>query len=246
MGKGEIIRIMESIGLQKNEVFIYLDIISEGKSSENYLAKRTKIHRPNVYDLIERLIKKGVVTQSLEDNKKVFYPLKPKYLSKYIKQKEFDLEKIIPKIEEMRNKTSRDRKIVFSEGIQSIRISLDSLLNLKKPIFIFGIPKEASDILGGFINDFHKRRIKKKITMKHIYNKNAEKRIKYLNSLDFTRAAYLPTMFDSRMSTMICGDRVFLIFWEKPMNSIMIINKSMADSYRTYFEILWEETKLEY
>lgn len=243
MGTGETIRILESIGLSKNEVFVYLDLLKEGKASANDIAKGTKLHRSNIYDIVKGLVKKGIITQSLENNKKIFYPINPKNLLAYLKQKEYDLEKIIPNLKEIHSKPIEKRKISISEGIQALRETMTSMLGLKKTIYAYGIPKEVVDIVGGFIVGFHKDRIKKKIIMKHLYNENARERIKYLNSLKFTEAKHLPPLFDSKITTLICGQKVIMMFWEKPISTIIIENKSIAKTYKNYFELIWEKAK---
>jgi len=42
---------------------------------------------------------------------------------------------------------------------------------------------------------------------------------------------------------MIAGNKVFLVDFTKPFNSIIIENKQIADSYKRHFEILWKIAK---
>lgn len=242
----KISKTLESIGMNKNEILIYLDLIKTGNSSAHDISKRTKIHRPNVYDTLDKMIKKGLVTLSIENNKKNFYPIEPKNLLEYLKQKEFDLQEAIPEIEKFRTNSKTERKVEMAEGIRAVRNIINNFLEEKKPIYVYGIPKIAMESIGGFINDFHQRRIQKQIPMKHIYNKNAEKRVKELNKLEHTEARYLPSLFDTNTTTNIVGNKVILIFWEAPYWTITIQNESIANVYKKYFEILWEEAKISF
>ena len=244
MDESRIIASLEAIGLHKNEILIYLDLISVGSSSAHDIATRTKIHRPNVYDTLDKLLKKGIVTQSIEENRKVFYPVSPKNLMNYLKQKEYDLQEVIPEIEKIHSIPKKQRKVTMSEGIRAFRNLLDDLLEKNKDIYAYGIPKEVPNIIGGFIGDFHKRRIAKGITMKHVYNQDAEERINYLNSLDFTEAKALPESFNTTITTLICGDTVLLNFWEDPLCTIVIENQSIANTYKNYFDIIWNQAKI--
>ncbi len=237
---------LESIGMNKNEILIYLDLIKTNDSSAHEISKRTKIHRPNVYDTLDKMIKKGIVTSSIENNKKIFYPIEPKNLLLYLKQKEYDLEKILPEIEKIHNNPPEKRKVEMAEGIRAFRIIFNNLLEKKEEIFVYGIPKDAAEKVGGFINDFHEKRIQKGIIMKHIYNQDAGRRIKYLNEMPCTEARYLPSTYDTNIMTMICGDTVLLTFWEEPIFTIIIENKTIAKAYKQYFEIFWEEAKITY
>ena len=89
------------------------------------------------------------------------------------------------------------------------------------------------------LSHFHGKRIPLKIPMKHIYNHNAQERIAYLNTLAFTEARYLPAKFDSQVSTTVCGDEVVLSVWISPPILIRIKDKRIADSYKKYFDLLW-------
>lgn len=241
----KIFEILESIGLHRNEIMVYFDLIKVGHSSVHEVAHRTKIHRPNVYDILDKLVKKGIVTQGVENNVKMFYPVSPQNLLNYFKQKEYDLQKIIPEIEKIHSHPPEKRTVIMSEGIKAFRTILDSLLEKKEPICVYGIPREVSEIIGGFIGDFHERRIKKGILMKHIYNQDAQDRIKYLNQLECTEARYFPSDdYNTTISTLICGDTVLLIFWEDPVFTIVIENKTIADAYKKYFDILWRGARL--
>jgi len=111
-----IFKVLESTGLTRNEIIIYLALIKLGKSSALELSKETKIHRPNVYDLLEKLLKKGIIDQSNENGKKFFYPISPSDLLDYLKQKEQELEEIIPEIEKIESLPEESERVSLSKG----------------------------------------------------------------------------------------------------------------------------------
>src|SRR3989339_136977 len=59
-------------------------------------------------------------------------------------------------------------------GIKGFTRILDGFLDKNDEILVYGIPKNAPDALKFFIPQYHKRRIAQKITMKHIYNYDAQ------------------------------------------------------------------------
>jgi len=106
-----------------------------------------------------------------------------------------------------------------------------------------GVSKEVPRLVAPFLINFHTRRIKAKIWMKHIYNTGNRKRVDFLNSLEYTEAKELPKYFDTPVATNICGDEVVMIQWEKNAFVIQIINKNVADAYKKYFELMWKIAK---
>ncbi len=235
---------LSSIGLNKNEIKVYLDLNKKNNSSALDISKRTKIHRSNTYDALRNLMSKGFVKQTKKDNKMIFSAIDPEKLKDYIKQKQKDLEDVIPKIKQLAQEKTKTEDISISRGVFSLRDALNELLEYKENILVYGAPKEASEIFGeGFIQDYHKRRAKKKIHMCHIYNQNAEERIKELNKIPYTEARHLAKKYDSIVSTVISGDIVFFFIFSEPISVIRIQNSSIAESYKKYFKILWKIAK---
>ena len=239
----QIGKVLETIGLNKNEISIYLNLMKFGKASAMDLSKRTNIHRSNVYDVVEELIKKGIVMQSIEEGRKTFYPVKPKDLLNYLKFKEAELIEIIPEMQKLCSETTEKKRIMLFEGIISARKELMNCLDLKKPIYVYGIPQNSIEFFGeGFLKSFHSERMKNKIQMNHIYNKNLTDRMKKINKLKHTEAKHLSSHYDANITTLICGNKVILFFWEeKPISGIIIEDFNIAKTYQNYFEILWKK-----
>lgn len=232
------------LGLTLNEARVYLALLSLGEASVGEVTDRVKMHRSTVYDALERLIHKGVASYIVKNETKLFAPSDPDDLLNLLKEKELKLRQILPKLKLEKSLAVKDKTSaqVF-EGVKAFRIALEKLLDYNEAILIYGLPKVAPEIVKYFINDFHARRIGKKIMMKHIYNEDAQERIKYLNSLDYTEAKYLPGRFDTPVSTCVCGEIVLIVNWTKPLTFIHIKNKTLADTYRKYFEVLYAEAQ---
>lgn len=240
-----IFEIFESIGFSKKECEVYLSLLKSGGASVGEMSKDTKLHRPNIYDLLERLSKKGVVSQTKKDGVRIFFAADPQDVLNYVKQKGYEFEKFIPQLKQLSSKEGKnERKISIAEGITPIRNVLLELLDEEETIYSYSIPKESSDIFGGVLREFHPKRISKKIVMKHIYNEDAVERVKILNKRKFTEARILPKEYDSTTNTIVCGDNVVIIFWEDPITSIKIKDISIAKTYKKYFDVLWSKSKI--
>ena len=55
---------LSELGLTQNEIKIYLALLDIGESLAGTIAENSGIHRRNVYDSLERLIKKGFVSKN--------------------------------------------------------------------------------------------------------------------------------------------------------------------------------------
>lgn len=235
--------ILEEIGLSKTEAKVYLTLNEIGSSTVNSISKKSKIFRSNIYDALDRLVEKGLVAFSIKENVKYYDATDPAHLVNLVRDKEKQITELIPRLKIKSKFAQHERYSEIIRGIPAFMNVLYSFLEYKDEILVYGIPKEAPEMLKTKIPHFHKERIKRKISMKHLYNYDARDRIIYLNNLPFTEARYLDDNFKSNVSTNICGDEVVLSLWTNPPLVIRIVSKEIAEAYKNYFRVLWANSK---
>lgn len=234
---------LKDAGLSTNEAKVFLALLELGPSSVGNIAKTSKIHRTNVYDSLKKLAEKGLVSSEGGDNTTVFEITNPEKLLELLQEKENQLNEVLPQLELDYNLAKDKTKAHIFEGAKALRDILDGFLKYNEPILTFGIPKNAPAILGDWLEPHHKRRVAKKIDMLHIYNEDAQDRIKYLNKMAHTKARYLPKEMNSPVSTEICGDEIMFVLWQDTPIIIHINNPEIAGYYKKYFYMLWEMAK---
>ena len=69
------IKALENLGLSNVEAKVYLALLEVGSVVANKIAEQSGIHRRTVYDALETLIEKGLVSFVIEANKKYYYQL---------------------------------------------------------------------------------------------------------------------------------------------------------------------------
>ena len=83
---------LSKIGFSPSEIKIYLHLLKTGSSYANKISSETKINRTNVYEALERLISKGVVS-FITKNKIKWFEAKPaESVLTLIKEKEEELK----------------------------------------------------------------------------------------------------------------------------------------------------------
>ena len=236
--------VLEGIGLSPNESKVYLTLLEIGSGTAGDISKKGKINRSNVYEVLERLLKKGLVSYILSGRTKYFESARPESLMRYAKEKLNVLEE---KMDELKLVSSLNEKGSEAQIFQGVKAFMNINYNwfeYNSPVYIFGIPKDVVDKHLRFnIDQWHKERISKKIEMKHIYNADAKDRVKYLNTLEHTEARCLPERFNSDVETCVVGSEVLLVFWQKPVLMVQIKNEKIASSYKNYFKLLWAHAK---
>jgi sugar-specific transcriptional regulator TrmB len=84
---------LEKIGLADKEAKVFLASLELGSSAVQEIAKKADINRATTYVIIEKLMKKGLMS-SVEKGKKTYFQTEdPKRLLKLLEEQEEDLKK---------------------------------------------------------------------------------------------------------------------------------------------------------
>jgi len=233
-------KVLEEVGLSKNEAKIYLALLDLGSATAGKIAEKTGIHRSNVYDALERLLEKGIVTYIIKKDTKYYQATDPENLLNMIKEKEIHLTQILPELKLAQQLSKPRPSAEILEGSLGLKTAFYDLLKYKKTIYIVGVPKEAPLKVKYWIERFHKEHAKRKIWMVHIYNPGAKERIRYLKTLPYIKVRCLPEEYDSPVSLLSCGDEVLIIMWDlTPIVTIRVKNPTFSKSVEKWFNLMW-------
>lgn len=228
---------LEELGLTKSEAKIYLALIDLGPSLAGLITRKTGIHRRNVYDSIEMLIQKGLVSYIKENNKKIYSAVEPKRLLEMLKEKENVVQSILPELESKFNFVKEKKETVFFRGKQALKSIFDDQIEEGKEILVLGACPFAKDIIKYYFQKYDLERKKKNIKVKALFTQKTDYKI------PLGEVRYLPISFNSPSATNIYGDKVAIILWTEEPFAILINQKEIADSYRKYFDLLWNLAK---
>lgn len=240
----EIEEALASIGLSKNEIKTYIALIRFGKSSALENSKHTGIHRSNSYDSLKSLLEKGFVSQIVEGSRMVFVAREPEVLKDYLKQQEKELELAVQELNDLASHLDQKEGVLISTGLFSVREVFNTCVFCESPVEVYGITKKVIDRLGdGYFKELQKEATKNKAHFKVIGNFYDEKLFEAAKKLDFIEARHLPEKFDGEVVTSLCGGKVTLFVFSQLPLVIEIKNKTVYDSYKKYFEILWKKAR---
>ena len=243
--------ILIKIGLTKNEIKIYLVLLQSGVSTAYELSQKTGIYRAHVYDKLEQLIDKGLVTYVYEGAKKYFKAASPEKIKQYIedKQKELDsqkkdVEKILPELNSMFNMPKEDTIVEVFRGKEGLKYFLKDIIKTKEEVLITGIDDEKYNealpiFMDQYFRDIKKNKIRERvITLKKKGVFMFDKKL-----APTTEYRFLEEKQFNPTNTFVYGDKIVIVSWGTPITATMIKNKGVAETYRNHFEILWKAAK---
>ncbi|MBM3247279.1 hypothetical protein FJZ17_01920 [Candidatus Pacearchaeota archaeon] len=230
---------LKQAGLTENEALVYQALLEMGPKNAGIISRRTGLHRRVIYDVTDRLIKKGLIGYIIENNKRLFQASNPKRFLEIIEEEKASISNIMPNMLELFNQEKKERDdTLFFKGKAGLKSVFEDQLNEKKEILILGANNLAYEILEVYFHWFDKKRQENKIKTRIIFNEKPKKKI------NLTEVKYLPEKYSSPLAINIYGDKVAIIHWnkERPF-AILIKQKEIAQGYKNYFEMLWKIAK---
>lgn len=233
---------LEEIGLTKTEARIYLAVLDLGSALAGTVSQKSGIHRRSVYDALERLIEKGLVSFITKNNRKWFEAVEPQRLMQIADEKMRNLKQIIPELELMHSQAKERQEAVFFKGKQALKTVFDDQIKEKKTIYVVGASAEASEIIQFYFVHYDKKRKANNIHIKMIFPENS-RNSKMLKSVPLSEIRFLPGRYVQPVGTNIYGDKVAIVVWAEEPMAILIKNKDVAEAYRRNFNFMWERAK---
>ena len=237
--------ILRKIGLSEGEIKVYSALLDLGVTSVNNIHEKVGIDRRNIYDILNKLIERGLVSYTESDKKRVFKISDPEKILSYVEEKKTNLDNIKKEIEkivpEMKEKFNQKNDEIFSEifrGSEGLKAVWDDMLNYKK-IYWIGSGSYAPERYPAFFKDWNKRRKKKKVESYHLYR---YEKWKTAQKSWFTGARVLPPEFSGNPTvTVIYGDKVAQMLLGKNIQVFVIESKELAENYMRYHKYLWDK-----
>ena len=223
----------------------------EGESNVANIAIKSKIHRRNVYDSLNRLIEKGLVFEIIQQQEKTYKAVDPDKLSEIIAEKQQALLNIMPQLKQMYSGKPHKQEVYIYRGIEGYKNYMRDIIRLGEDDYILGGKGLWNDpkILE-FAKYITAEAEKKGIKFHCIYDEIVKKENHpVLKNLPI-EPRFLPEKYFSNCSLEVFADRVVVLsdigrhgeLNEKAAFTV-IVNQQVADAMRTWWKALWSIAK---
>ena len=231
---------LQKLGLNLSESKVYLILLKLGRSQAGEISKKSQINRTTVYDSLERLIERGLVTYVISANKKVFRAVKPAILIQKIKEKEKIATELLPELEDLYKKSKEKEESDIFRGRRGIKSILWEILKYKQYV-AFGSSGRFLDFMKHDFLMFQKRKKELKINAKVILNESARKSESVQKA--HSQFRFIPDKYTAPTTTFVYDSKVAVIIWSETPIATVISSKDVTKSYQSYFDLLWKQAK---
>lgn len=246
----QTIQDLTKLGLTEGEAKVYASLLELGQSTVGPLTKRSRVAYSNIYEVLQRLIEKGLVTVIIKNNVKNFQAVSPENISKYLEKKQDELNQqkeilktALPQIKALQETHPKQEAQLF--------IGTKGLLAAYREFF-----KDAQKEDINYWTYVHDK--KHAETSDEFYIKNWDDIAKGIKTIGLANIEYRNSPFVKRFIKKkqirfvdfpifshgeTFRDRFLLISWEHPIITVLVTAKHVSENFNKYFQNLWKIAK---
>ncbi|MBI4175864.1 MAG: hypothetical protein HY518_01560 [Candidatus Aenigmarchaeota archaeon] len=242
------------IGLTQGEIRVYLTLLDIGMSTTGPIVDRSRISSSKVYNILNRLMEKGLASYVIKSNVRHYEALDPSKMFEFLSRKEREIQDqrnavkgIIPVLSARRRLKQRSDEARVYTGPEGVKSYFNEVFEKLKPgdeRLVLGAKSGYSDIprVVRFFSMQGRRFAAKGIKTKIIFNEDLRKSGGRYGRMGRTQVRYMKHATPASIG--IQGDNVDILLWDERKTVLFAISsREVADSYREFFRALWEVAK---
>jgi len=234
---------LQKIGLNEKEAKIYASLLELGETSIQRISKKSKIKRTTIYNTIDSLKEKGLVSTILKNKRRYYVASDPRELEFKLEEQKNALKNLMPELLSITNLIDKKPKIKYFEGEEGIKeIYLDTLNYPEKPLWAWVTSEIWQVIDDNFIQSYLNNRVKKGIWAYVIAPKNNV--IENYKKLDnkYLRQTRLETSPDYSIEVEIDlygGNKIGIMAFKEKIG-LIIESQKIYNTLKSIFDVAWK------
>jgi sugar-specific transcriptional regulator TrmB len=240
---------LQQIGLSEAEARVYFALLKGGSARAKEVISATGMYSANVYDALDRLLKRGLASYSVVNGKKFFQASDPRQLSvvlenekRALAEKEVLVKKIIPEMASLQSQIRDMGKVWVFTGVDGIKVILEDILRVKRDWLLLGMTGVTRRVFGDWVDLYERRRVRLGIRTRVLANNDAQarERAEEFRRLKLTEVRYFPKTFVSPATIYVYGNKTAILVYTKdePMG-VVFDDEKVATGFHNFFELMW-------
>jgi len=243
---------LQQIGLTEGESKVYETLLRIGSTTVGPVVKKSGVAYSNIYEILNRLSGKGLVSTVTKEKTKYFQAVEPNRISDFLMEKENKIQKskkifddLLPKLTKLENDTGNREQTEIFIGEKGLRTAYERLLQGAKKndrAFFFSVHDEKYYEMS---NKFYIRLWpyveKFNVIFDGISNKEFKKTKLISKYPKFINQKYVDFPVPGNID--IFNNRVLIVTWQDKPIGILIESKEVATNFKQYFNSVWKIAK---
>jgi sugar-specific transcriptional regulator TrmB len=235
------------VGLNEREAKVYLALLELGEANIAKISQKARIKRSTVYDMLELLKEKGLISQSTLKKRPIYFAENPQKIIEDLETKKKGIEEVMPELVAVMNVLDKKPKMRYFEGTVAVKEIFEDTLQYFDSEILTWFPYPYLNLGEDYFWKYYNvQRVKRKIWMRVIMpdreenQKISQKMKAYIVSTKFVSAENFSN-FDIEIKIY---DKIKIgIISHKENLGIMIESKKIFDGFKGIFEEMWANAK---
>ena len=242
------------LGLSEKEAAVYVAALQLGPAPVQDIAKLSKVNRATTYVMIESLEKRGLISSTQKDKKRIFIAEAPDRLlallrlqKKELEEQESELTKMLPKLNAIFNRSGEKPEVRYfegSEGLETLRRGYEGLKG--ETVQIIGYDAFTQVIEYDATKQHREKLTKEQAPIRAIIvSKQTRDQLKdqFWTGFDFRVIHPKDFAFHVEGEVTVRADYIHMFTYAMGPLAIEIHSTVLADTLRGLFELAWKAAK---
>lgn len=242
-----ILKSLSLLNVSDKEQYIFEALLELGLASVNELAQAANFQRSTTYIYLESLKKKGLVLETVKNNKKYFKAIEVQNLRTLVKNRISDLKKLeknLSKIEIKKGKNNNSPDFLIYHGLSGLFSILDQTIESKQEVYFLGSNKYLETLLNREEWDkiYHSPRRRKEVAEYLITDQSKGVVQRFLQeSGTFTKIRFLPPEVDYNGAIVAFGNKLLIAKYSPEPVVIAFEDQTLVELFKLAYMSLWKE-----
>ena len=243
-----LIKELEKLNLNKKEAILYVALLELGESNLQGIADKAGLKRTTVYDILDSLKQKGLISTTKKGKRVYYYAENPRVIETIFKEKISRLNNILPELLSISNLIDKKPKIQFFEGTEGIKNVFRDTLKYKNSEVLSWTSPEAIEYfdIKWLWDEYVPRRLENKIwtrsvapnvkEMRHVQGYD-EKHLRNMRLIDIDDGLFFEVEIN-----LYGGNKVGIMSFKENFG-LILESKKIHNTLKTIFELQWGNVK---
>jgi len=242
--KMDFLKELKTLGLNGRQAGVYLELLRLGSATAIELSHNTGYKHPTVYDVLEVLKHRGLISEVLSSGRKVFVAEPPEKLQEDLDERRNALAAMLPSLKEIYSARGQQPVLRYYHGESAFQEIDRQLLNVRnKEYFYFGSIQEIMKITGAkYQEEYTKERVKRGIRSYALRIRSGETDDSFMRSGKklLREVRYLPMEIEQDFASLYLYDNTVAIVSGLQENyAVTIESRELFRLLKTIWQCVW-------
>ena len=239
---------LAELGFSKNADAVYAALLESGSVTVTKLQEATNLHPQIIYNAVDELQREGLASFVHERGRRYFRASSPEILADIQRDRLSKIEHVLPALLQKHEKHRQQSVFVYSGNADFQKARERVIRSIPKGGCYYVINnggKKFRQAMEGTYTEQERVRIKRGVHKKVLDFKDSHDEIGQPSgeAEGLSEYRYLPNIEGGPTSTLFGGNFLRINVWSEPVLTIRIENKELVESFRRYFDVLWEQAE---